>query len=466
MYDWYSSGMWNLIQEAQPTNLQIYADHAAYEPTPYNLHRKMTDELFGAQRTRHFSDIIFHLSLAKVAPSYLQPLVFRNGSGVWSPPPPERAQAVEPRLQPFSLMQSDESERHPTGQYVFTHVFVPHSPYVLDEHCAVHAIDSFADSYVRQAACALRLVDEFLDTLRRLGRYDNSAILIHADHGWAEGEPIEPLSGSSDEARIPIVDVTEAADQPRTAKHLDTFTAALLLVKPPANDRVAMVTSRASTQLLDIPSTVFDMLDLNLTVPEGMSVLQEDYPESAARHVYPGFRRWDRELGKQAWVGEDVMEGGLNHFSWTSGRGWVVHPNIPFRWEIPVSERLTTALGVEVVAIPGEKNQHVVRVPRSAVDLSRIDGVIETDVGYSVGLTLATGETVGLRFEIPVTERLATALGVEVVEIPGERNQYLVRARRIAVDLSQIDGVTNTDVGYSVGITLSSGETIGLRFEP
>jgi hypothetical protein len=254
------------------------------------------------------------------------------------------------------------------------------------------------DSYVRQAACALQLVDDFLDTLRRLGRYDDSAILIHADHGWPEGEPIEPLSDSAAEARIPMVDVTEQL--PRSAKHLDTFTAALLLVKPPASRSAPMVTSRASTQLLDIPSTVFDMLDLDLTVPEGMSVLQEDYPESAERHVYPGFRRWDRELQKQAWVGEDLMEGGLNHFSWTSGRGWVVHPNLPFRWRMkPIAERLSTALGVEVVEAPGERSQYLVRAPRSAVDLLQIDGVIDTDVGYSVGITLAEGNEIGLRFE-------------------------------------------------------------------
>ena len=93
-----------------------------------------------------------------------------------------------------------------------------------------------------------------------------------------------------------------------------------------------MVTSKASTQLVDIPDTMYDMLSLDLKAPEGMSVLSKDYPESVERHVYPGFRRWDRKVDKQVWVGKDFPLGELNHFSWTSGKGWKVYPNMPFSW--------------------------------------------------------------------------------------------------------------------------------------
>ena len=133
-----------------------------------------------------------------------------------------------------------------------------------------------------------------------------------------------------EEARIQEVDLTER--DPRTARHLDIFTAALLMVKPPGSPNTSMVTSKRSTQLLDIPNTLFDMLGMGTSMPEGMSVLAAGYPESVRRHVYPGFRRWDRNLDKQVWIGDEVLEGELNHFTWTSGKGWEVLPNIPFIW--------------------------------------------------------------------------------------------------------------------------------------
>lgn len=347
MSAWYTSGMWNMIKDVQATNLQVYANHGGYGQTPFDMHRKMasadtstlrasvtTLEPFGQRRINHFTDIIFHLSLAKIVPSFWQQYVFRDGSGLFSGETEPAMGEADPRLQPFRLLVSDESSRPAHGQSVFVHVFVPHAPYLLDAQCGLHGEDTrYApdEPYIRQAACALQFVRELLDELRRLDRYDESAILIHSDHGWPLGEPVEPLTDSAAEARISEVDLTE--QDPRNAWHLDTFTAALLLVKPPGASSAPMATSQRSTQLLDIPGTVFDMLDLDLQTPEGMSVLSDDYPESVGRHIYPGFRRWDRELDKQVWVGGEVLEGDLNHFVWTSGQGWAVLPNLPFSWE-------------------------------------------------------------------------------------------------------------------------------------
>lgn len=132
----------------------------------------------------------------------------------------------------------------------------------------------------------------------------------------------------------------------------------------------------------------------------------------------------------------------------------------------PLALDLATQLGVPVEPAPGERAQFIVRAHRNAVDLERI-GTITSDVGYSVGIALPSGGLIGVRFEPTprqVAGELAGALGVAVDPAPGEPSQFLIRAHRDAVDLNRV-GTIHSDVGYSIGLTLPSGDQIGVRFE-
>ncbi len=135
---------------------------------------------------------------------------------------------------------------------------------------------------------------------------------------------------------------------------------------------------------------------------------------------------------------------------------------------------LSAQLGVPVDPAPGEPGQYLVRADRGSVHVETI-GRIYNDVGYAVGLALPNGDQIGLRFEPrvtsgPVTDgtrarALSALLGVQVDAAPQETSQFLVRAERASVNLNLVGAIHN-DTGYAVGLTLPSGERIGLRFEP
>jgi hypothetical protein len=88
-----------------------------------------------------------------------QPMVSRLGM--------ERFLEVEPHLPAH-------------GRYSFVHLLLPHSPHVLRSDCSQG--EALTD-LKQQTGCALLLVVRFLDTLRRLGRLDDSVVVIHGDHG-------------------------------------------------------------------------------------------------------------------------------------------------------------------------------------------------------------------------------------------------------------------------------------------
>jgi hypothetical protein len=88
-----------------------------------------------------------------------QPVVSRLGM--------ERFLAAEPQLPP-------------RGRYTFVHLLLPHSPHLLRSDCSQGGAPT---DLKQQTECTLRLVGRFLDTLRRLGRLDDSVVVIHGDHG-------------------------------------------------------------------------------------------------------------------------------------------------------------------------------------------------------------------------------------------------------------------------------------------
>ena len=70
------------------------------------------------------------------------------------------------------------------GRYTFVHLLLPHSPHVLRSDCSQG--EGLTD-LKQQTECTLRLVGRFLQTLRGLGRLDDSVVVIHGDHGSGYG---------------------------------------------------------------------------------------------------------------------------------------------------------------------------------------------------------------------------------------------------------------------------------------
>src|SRR3990172_9111693 len=84
----------------------------------------------------------------------------------------------------FARLMKEEKDLPAQGRYTFIHLLMPHPPYVLRGDCSYQ--ESGAKTDLRQQTrCTMRLLLEFVDVLNQLGRFDESLIVVHGDHGEA-----------------------------------------------------------------------------------------------------------------------------------------------------------------------------------------------------------------------------------------------------------------------------------------
>lgn len=125
------------------------------------------------------------------------------------------------------------------GRYTFVHLLIPHSPYVLRADCEFEEWDR-AEDPLAQTECTLALLGSFLGELDRLGRFDDSLIVVHGDHG----APFRVRRGALVRAR---------ARSSRTP----------LLIKPPGRRRSeALAVCTTASSLFDVVPTVLDLAGL------------------------------------------------------------------------------------------------------------------------------------------------------------------------------------------------------------
>ena len=192
------------------------------------------------------------------------------------------------RLAGSGLSATDSSER---GAFRFIHLMGDHSPYTLDE--TARRVDSENTDKYRQGAGALKIASEYLRKLKELGVYDNSTIVITADHGdydWSAKlkQPVSPI----------------------------------LLVKPAgADSAVPCQVSEVPTGHMDYAATIREAVGLNVQEPTVFEVgdeprvryfynnEQDQTPDSA--HADLG--EWEYKVDGHA----------LDFSSWTmTGRFW------------------------------------------------------------------------------------------------------------------------------------------------
>jgi hypothetical protein len=147
-------------------------------------------------------------------------------------------------------MLADEANRPARGQYVFIHVLVPHAPHARDAECRFIPAEqrteaNAAERYRGQSVCALELVGWIQEQLELLGRYDDSLVIVHSDHGAPRPPPSE-----RDYQR----NVRDSSEWPSWL--VESLSAGLLLVKWPGASGFS--SSSLPVQTIDLAPTVLE----------------------------------------------------------------------------------------------------------------------------------------------------------------------------------------------------------------
>jgi hypothetical protein len=171
---------------------------------------------------------------------------------------------------------------------------------------------------------------EIMDTLKELGRFDNSLIIVHADHGYwraadssYEGDPlcdfVQMDTATSEE--IEKCDVCGYSGTIIEAKYQ-----ALLLIKLPGVGESAgdLTVNDALAQLLDLREYINRVIDDE----DGAC----EYPERERVDIHHGLIV--QLLGdEKVVVGQDIQSGHINHYVVRPGGKWEIRDNIPFEYE-------------------------------------------------------------------------------------------------------------------------------------
>ena len=199
-----------------------------------------------------------------------------------------RARAYSGILDVFLARVSDDA---PAPTYNYFHLAGGHSPLRFDEACNYVGVqDLTTANQRRQVRCALGQVERLIQSLRRLGVYDQTMVVVHGDHGTPG---LSPSPG-----RTPLTSVVDTAST-------------LLLVKP-AGARGPLRVSAAPATIGDIPATMSDALALGVQFP-GVSLLRLDAAPRMREFVY--YEQWEQVASEQTLrnprrylVGSDVFD--------------------------------------------------------------------------------------------------------------------------------------------------------------
>jgi hypothetical protein len=149
-----------------------------------------------------------------------------------------------------------EAKLSPKNRYTFMHLIIPHHPYVLRKDCSFSSNLENTER-IEQAACAYSLIKGLINHLKQVGRFDDSIIVIHADHGFGETRAF----GIEDKLR-PLVADSKDVTVPVAVGHL-ARRRALLLIKPAGEfTPKEFIKSQTYTSLVDLGPTIYGMAEV------------------------------------------------------------------------------------------------------------------------------------------------------------------------------------------------------------
>ena len=219
-------------------SLGLYSDTIQYEYTPkgegwkqigsqtINLHPLSADK---AMDFNGAVGALTQMGLYRDAPWILKPLLWFNTDEINQAIVNDVDQA--PGNTPYKMddagyydalkstkLSVDDDNSGQNGSFRFIHLLGTHVPYVLGEDGKV-AADGTA-TLETQAIGSMKMVSEYIDQLKQIGQYDNTTIVVTADHGewYFTDTPIDHTS-----VPIMLVKPAQSADadaQPLQVSHV------------------------------------------------------------------------------------------------------------------------------------------------------------------------------------------------------------------------------------------------------
>jgi len=155
--------------------------------------------------------------------------------------------------------------------YKFVHLAITHQPIVMNEK-GVYAggvLPATPENFVKQDQFGLDQFIIFINKLKTMGIYDNSLIILQADHG----------SG------IPVNQSKQTTVSDESISNIIGSATPLVVIKPPHSKGPLRVSSNA-VSLVDIPKTITDMLHINDTFPGKSMFAKENLSQNRKYYHY------------------------------------------------------------------------------------------------------------------------------------------------------------------------------------
>ena len=202
----------------------------------------------------------------------------------------ERNLIEPPNTQPHQGLNFQENLRlmgaissaKPT--FRFYHLFMPHEPFLLNRNLKFGHIGNDFASYQEYAFASLKLMINYINELKNLGVYDNSSIIIAADHGSGEYTDERYISSEGRYIKTLTNGKAMASGKP------------LLLVKNYHSDSQFKISSKP-VSLLDVAPTIANFADMDPKNFEGKIIDEIAEDEQRERdYFHYEFSGWDSKF--------------------------------------------------------------------------------------------------------------------------------------------------------------------------
>jgi hypothetical protein len=210
---------------------------------------------------------------------------------MWQPPGGNPATQRETRkpihrdLLFLQNLQQRASQSASVPVFRYYHLNVPHAPFMLNEKLELESMRSL-DGYYRQSIAALEIARRVVETIKRLGIYDETMLVVLSDHGGGE------YGAEINYDALPL-DLGSPSLNPQVPSRDHQSALALILVKA-FDARGPLRVTDAPVSLGDIPATIAAAAGLPQRYG-GRSLFEiREAEERRRRYLFYRFEGWKR----------------------------------------------------------------------------------------------------------------------------------------------------------------------------